>query len=227
MKSTFTHWLAALVGIALGAPAAAEIMEVTFQDLGGVEVLPGVPQPAGPVPVSIAGDFFFDTLAVSGGLLPTFQRAGSAPGAAGTAQVFFGAGPAGTETITYSDGSRLTVPLRSGFALYGDFEAPLCGAFDDCHYSVGQVLTLNQFKGATDPWALIFNGMNGSFGEFFPDLEVSALFPGSGEWTINASGDFAVHSIPEPGTLALLLAGLGGCLLLHVRRRGPAAQPAR
>jgi len=225
MKSRLTHWLA-LVVVALSTPAPAEIMEVTFQDLGGVEVLPGTPQPAGPVPVAIAGDFFFDTLAVSGGLLPTFQQAGAAPGAAGTAQVFFGAGPAGTETITYSDGSRVTVPLRSGFALYGDFEAPLCGSFDDCRYSVGQVLTLNQFKGATDPWALIFNGMNGSFGEFFPELEVSGLVPGSGEWTINASGDFAVHSIPEQGTLALLLAGLGLCLLLHLRRR-PAAQRAR
>ena len=228
MESKVALWSAAtLVACTLSRTAPAEIMEVTFQDLGGVEVVPGSAQPGGPVPVAVAGDFFFNTSAVTGGLRPTFQLAGAAPGAAGTAEVFFGAGPPGTETITYSDGSRLTVPLRSGFALFGDFEAPVCGSFDDCHYSVGQVLTMNQFKGATDPWALIFNGMNGSFGEFFPALEVSALFPGSGQWTIDASGDFKVRSVPEPGTVSLLLAGLGACGALRLRQRLLARRQAR
>ena len=189
--------------------------EVSFQ--AAPEYYPFTPVPGGPVPVAIYGNFFFNTTPASGGLRPVFQVPGSAPGQAGTAQVFFAPGPSGTLTVDYSNGSVLTTPLTSGFSLYADFPAPVCGQFDDCHYSVGQVLTLNQFNAASDPWALVFNGMNGGFGEFFPALEVDALYPGTGQWNIVGGGLFQVRSVPEPGTLGLMVlalalaaVGLGG-----------------
>jgi PEP-CTERM motif-containing protein len=162
---------------------------------------------------SLSGYFFFDTSQVTGGLRPVFQRPGAPPGAPGTAVVFFGAGPSGAETITFNNGSALTIPLKSGFSLFADFQAPVCGNFDDCFYSVGQVLTLNEFNAAPDPWALIFNGMTGTFGEFFPPLP-----PG-----LQGSGRFEVNSVPEPATLSLLALGLASVGFMRRRKKGQAS----
>jgi hypothetical protein len=155
---------------------------------------------------SVSGYFFFDTSQVTGGLRPVFQIP-QPPGGIGTAVVFFGVGPSGAETITFNDGSVRTVPLTSGFSLFGDFQAPVCGDFDDCGYRVGQVLTLNQFNASPDPWALIFNGMTGGFVAFFPELPFG----------LQGSGRFEVNSVPEPATLSLL--GLGFAAVGFMRRR--------
>ena len=193
--------------LALSGQARAALEEVSFQ--AGLAVLPGSPMPGGPVPLTWSGHFFFQTLPVTGALRPVSAWGpGSPPGAPGTADVFFGAGPSGTQTITYSDGSVLATPYTSGFSIFADFPAPVCGVFDDCHASVGQVLTLAQFNAAPDPWALVFNGMTGGFGELFPAAHVDALFPGSGQWTVEGGGLFEIHSVPEPATLSLLALGL-------------------
>ena len=193
--------------LALSNQAHAALEEVTFQASQVFD--PSAPfGQLGPVPVgTVSGYFFFDTSQVTGGLRPVSQVPGAPPGAPGTAEVFFGAGPSGAETITFYDGSVRNMPLTSGFSLFADFEAPVCGDFDDCHYTVGQVLTLNQFNAAPDPWALIFNGMNGGFNEFFPELPFG----------LQGSGDFQVRSVPEPATLSLLALGLAG--LGFMRRR--------
>lgn len=202
--------------LALSHQAHAALEEVTFQASQVID--PNAPfGPLGPVTVgSLSGYFFFDTSQVTGGLRPVSQVPGAPPGAPGTAEVFFGAGPSGAETLTLNDGSRLTVPLTSGFSLFADFEAPVCGDFDDCHYTVGQVLSLNQFNAAPDPWALIFNGMNGSFNEFFPNVSV-------GEFLLEGSGNFQVRSVPEPGTLSLLGLGLAGVGFMRRRKNSRAS----
>jgi hypothetical protein len=154
--------------LALSNQAHAALEEVTFQVPQLVDLSPPIP-PLGPVGVgSLSGYFFFDTSQVTGGLRSVFQVSGVPPGGPGTVSAEFGAGPTGAATITFNDGSVLTVPLTSGFSLVGDYPAMVCGFFDDCNYTLGQALTLNQFNAAPDPWALIFNGMTGSFGEFFP-----------------------------------------------------------
>jgi hypothetical protein len=193
--------------LALSGQARAALEEVSFQ--AGLAVLPGSPMPGGPVPLTWSGHFFFQTLPVTGALRPVSGWApGTPPGTPGNEDVFFGAGPSGTQTSTYSDGSVLTTPYTSGFSLFADPQAPVCGVFDDCHASVGQVLTLAQFNAAPDPWALVFNGMTGGFGELFPAAHVDALFPGSGQWTVEGGGLFEIHSVPEPATLSLLALGL-------------------
>ena len=200
--------------------AKADTEEVSFQlPTGTLEVVPDTTIPGGPVPVAMSGNFFFSSTDFTGGLRPVFQVPGSAPGAPGSAEVFFPAGPSGTLTVDYSDGSVLTTPLTSGFSLYADFEAPVCGNFDDCHYGVGHVLTLNQFNASPDPWAPIFNGMNGGFGEFFPSMEVDALFPGSGQWTIEGGGAFEVRSVPEPSVVSLFALAIGLAALVRTGRR--------
>jgi hypothetical protein len=134
------------------------------------------------------------------------------PGGPGTAFVFFGAGPSGAETLTFNDGSVLTIPLTRGFSLAGDYPAPVCGNFDDCFYRVGQVLTLNQFNAAPDPWALVTNGMTAIFNEFFPYVSV-------GDLVLQGSGDFQVRSVPEPATLSLLALGLAGIGFMSRRKK--------
>jgi hypothetical protein len=185
-----------VTAVAVSSQARAALEEVTFQ--APVPVVLAGPT-GGPIPLSLSGYFFFDTTQVTGGLRPVFQRP-AAPGEPGTASVSFGAGPSGAETIAFSDGSVLTVPLTGGFSLGADYQAPVCGNFDDCFYRVGQVLTLSQFNAAADPWALVFNGMRGGFGEFFPATSV-------GDWLLNGGGQFEVRSVPEPAVLVLLLLG--------------------
>ena len=210
--------IAVFVGHAGSVKADTE--EVSFQlPTGTLEVVPGSAIPGGPVPIAMSGNFFFSSTDFTGGLRPVFQVPGSPPGAPGSAEVFFAAGPSGTLTVDYSDGSVLTTPLESGFSLYADFEAPVCGNFDDCFYTVGHVLTLNQFNASPDPWALILSGMNGGFGEFFPSLEIDSLFPGSGQWTIQGSGKFEVSSVPEPSVLSLFALGLGLTAFVRIGRR--------
>lgn len=195
--------------LALSNQAHAALEEVTFQ-VQQVFDQNAPLGPLGPVTVgSLSGYFFFDTSQVTGGLRSVFQRPGVPPGGPGTANVFFGAGPSGAETITFNNGSVLTAPFTSGFSLFGDFEAPLCGIFDDCHYTVGQVLTLNQFNAAADPWALVTNGMTGSFLALFPE-QPSGL---------QGNGRFEVNSVPEPATLSLLALGLAGVGFMRRRKK--------
>jgi len=198
--------------------ASADIEEVTFTAAG--EPLFGSPNPGGPQPFELAGTFFFDTTQVTGGLRSVFQQPGSPPGAAGTAEVFFQAQglPEGSLTITYTNGSVVTTPFSSPFSLTGDFEAPVCGPFDDCFYGVGAVLTLSQFNASPDPWAQIVNGMQGNFGELL-EVPVPALPPGKGQWIVIGGGSFEVHSVPEPGLLILLATGLAAIGVVRLRER--------
>ena len=199
--------------LALSNQAHAALEEVTFQ-------APQVfdQEAPAPPPNSISGYFFFDTSQVTGGLRPVSQVPGAPPGAAGTAVVFFGAGPSGAETLTLNDGSVLTVPLTTGFSLSGDFQVPRCGFFDNCQYTVGQVLTLDQFNAAPDPWALVTNGMTGASNGFFP-LDFTFQLQGSSQ--------FQVRSVPEPTTLSLLGLGLFGVMVRALRRRRHAVQACR
>jgi PEP-CTERM motif len=198
--------------LALSNQAHAALEEVTFQAQQVFD--PNAPfGPLGPVTVgSLSGYFFFDTSQVTGGLRPMSQVPGAPPGAPGTAVVFFGAGPSGSETITFNDGSVLSAPLTSGFSLFGDYPSPVCGDFDLCHYTVGQVLTLNQFNAAPDPWALIFNGMTGRFTAFFPELPFG--LQGSGQFEVGSP-----KSVPEPATLSLLGLGLAGVGFMRRRKK--------
>ena len=196
--------------------AWADIEEVTFTADG--QSADQAPNPGGPVPVELSGTFFFDTTQFTGGLRPVFELPGSPPGSAGSAQVFFQGLPGGSLTATYSNGSVLTVPFASGFSLFADFEAPVCGPFDDCFYSVGTVLTLAQFNASPDPWALVVNGMQGGFGELFPGIDVDAVAPGQGQWLVVGGGHFDVRSVPEPDLLALFAFGLVGLVLVRSRK---------
>ena len=219
-RKAFRPILFAFLVASVTAAQADTEEEFSFQLPPGTLELDGASAPGAPVPGAVYGNFFFNTTPASGGLRPVFERPGSAPGEAGTAQVFFAPGPSGTLTVDYSDGSVVTAQLTSGFSLYADFEAPVCGQFDDCFYKVGKVLTLSQFNAAPDPWALVFNGMNGGFGEFFPALQSDALNLPDGSWTVLSGGRFEVRSVPEPGTLPLLaLAVMLTCLSAATRHR--------
>jgi len=197
--------------------ASADIEEVTFQ--AAAEPSDQFPNPGGPQPVGLAGTFFFDSTQFTGGLRSVFERPDSPSGAPGTAEVFFQGLPGGSLTTTYANGAVVTIPFSSGFSLHGDFAGPVCAEFDDCFYSVGKVLTLSQFNAAQDPWALIFNGMEGSFGNLLGLVGVPAVPPGQGEWLISGGGSFEVHSVPEPGLLLLLATGLSALGIVRLRRR--------
>src|SRR6185437_7719504 len=196
--------------LALSNQAHAALEEVTFQ----AGVVDASVFPIGGHEIGfLSGHFFFDTSQVTGGLRPVFQHPGVPPGGPGTVSAFFGAGPSGAETLTLNNGSSFTVPLTSGFNLGGDYESMFCGEnFDDCGYTVGQVLTLNAFNAAADPWSSIFNGMTGSFSEFFPYVTV-------GDFVLEGNGNFQVHSVPEPATLSLLVLGLAGIGLISRRNK--------
>jgi PEP-CTERM motif len=202
----FKATLAFVVCALLAHPAFADIEEVTFTADGFSN--PQAPSPGGPNPTGFTGTFFFNSLNFTGGLRPVFELPGSPPGSPGSAQVFFPALSGGSLTITYSNGSVQTVPFSSGFSLYADYEAPVCGPFDDCHNGVGAILTVAQFNASPDPWALVFNGMTGTFGELFPGIDVPAESPGQGEWQMVGGGSFSARSVPEPASIFLLALGL-------------------
>lgn len=195
--------------------AYANLEEVTFATPTGPEhIQSGETPPGGPVPILITGDFFFNTSTVSGGLQSGFNWS-QPPGDPGTANVTFAPGLVGEIVSTYSDGSVLTRPFSSGFALHNLFDA--CGSpFPDCVWAVGQALTQNQFQSVLDPWALILNGLRGESDEFFSVLP--ALPPGSGEWDVATVVDFQVHAVPTPPLLTLFGGALVALGIARLRR---------
>ena len=200
----------ALFSAALCGPLHAEIEEVTFTDSVGLN--PYSNNPGGPVPVSVSGYFFFDTTQVAY-VSPITLSADvqTVPGVwgRGSVDVEFAMGESGFETVTYADGSKVTIPYAGVFGFTGGmFEQ--CDSLGECSgWTPGRQLTLAQFNAASDPWALIVTGMTGGIDtESYFSLPAEA--PGSGLWSVSGGGGFEVEAaaVPEPAMPALLALGL-------------------